>query len=481
MSTPEQRPSQFDQAPDSVSYRQTTTGAESDAPEVAATPPTSPHGQFSRPAGPLAEPNRRSTDSGAVGIRQYLAPGEPDSGATSADGAAPRPTPARTTGGRHHADDERESLRPAGGPSAREQSIGAVTDRPISAGPAHRPASSYPPADRPATGTYPADLDERSPAVSVAPGTADTSFREAGRGAALDRPEAPHLDERLVGLDRPNRPGRSFLGRRRSADGVDNPASSGLHQMIHSPRRISVVGMKGGVGKTTLSILTSTAIARAKQAPVLLLDSDTTYGSLMLRTGLAPRASAEDLARMGDPGDLRVLASAVSRTRDGVWVVPSGRTPAQSAAFGENSYVAAVRAVYRHFPVMLTDCGAGLAGPLMHRVISASHSLIIATAPSMDSLLASYNTLEWLGSIGYHELARRSIVAVSNVDPANPRVDLTEVRRRFAELAGAVIVIPSDPHLVPGSVLDYDALSERTRGAAEDLAGTVLAAALAAP
>ena len=327
---------------------------------------------------------------------------------------------------------------------------------------------------------YPSHLDDHSPAIPVSTTRADSRFREAGRGDTLERPNAPHLDGRLSGLDKPGRPGRGILNRRRTPPGFENRTNDGLSWQIHSPRRISVVGMKGGVGKTTLSILTSTAIARATRLPVLLLDSDTTYGSLMLRTGLAPRASADDLARMGDPGDLRVLGSAVSQTKDGVWVIPSGRTPAQSAAFGEAGYVAAVRAVYRHFPVMVTDCGAGLAGPLMHRVISASHSLVIATAPSMDSLLASYNTLEWLESIGYAELARRSIIAISNVDPANPRIDLAETRRRFAALAGDVVVIGSDPHLAPGSVLDYDALSEPTRAAARCLAGSALAAALGA-
>lgn len=311
--------------------------------------------------------------------------------------------------------------------------------------------------------------------------SADARFREAGRGELLSRPNAPHLDERLAGLDTPRNAGRTLLGRRRATPGMQNRPNDGLQRPIRSPRRISVVGMKGGVGKTTLSILTATAAARAMRVPVMLLDSDTTYGSLMLRTGLAPRASVQDLAQMGDPGDLRVLAGAVSQTRDGVWVAPTGRTPAQSAAFDEAGYVAAVRAVYRLFPVMVTDCGAGLAGPLMHRVISASHTLVIATAPSMDSILASYNTLEWLASIGYQDLARRSIVAISNVDPVNPRVDLLETRRRFAELAGDVLVVPSDPHLAPGSVLDYDALSDAARAAAEDLAGAALAAASLAP
>lgn len=349
------------------------------------------------------------------------------------------------------------------------------------AAPAPHPQAPRPPDQAPDSAPPVRPQPTPSGSTPAPGGNADTRFREAGHADALQRPNAPHLDSRLTGLEPTKPAGRRLLGRRRPAEGVQNPPSDGLQRPIHSPRRISVVGMKGGVGKTTLAILTSSTIARARRAPVLLLDSDTTYGSLMLRTGLAPRASAEDLAQMGDPGSLGVLSSAVSQTKDGVWVVPSGRTPAQSAAFGETSYVAAVRAVYRHFPVMVTDCGAGLAGPLMHRVISASHSLVIATTPSMDSLLASYNTLEWLGSIGYQDLARRSIIAISNVDLSSPQIDLVEVRRRFSALAGAIVVVPADRHLVSGSVLDYDALAAETRTAAESLAGTALAMALSAP
>ncbi|PRZ41777.1 MinD-like ATPase involved in chromosome partitioning or flagellar assembly [Antricoccus suffuscus] len=260
-----------------------------------------------------------------------------------------------------------------------------------------------------------------------------------------------------------------------------NPVSNGLELPIHTPRRISVVGMKGGVGKTTMAIMLATAAARARREQVLLLDADTTYGSLMLRMGIAPVASSHDIAQMGDPGSLDVLAGAISRNNDGVWVLPTGRTPAQSAAFGEATYVQAMRAVYRHFPITVSDCGAGMAGTLMQRVISASHSLVIATAPSMDSVLASHNALQWLDSIGYEALARRSIVAIGNVDINNPRIDLAEARQRFAPLCRAVVTIPSDPHLAPGSHLRYDALAAPTVRAAHDLAANVLEAALSVP
>jgi len=260
-----------------------------------------------------------------------------------------------------------------------------------------------------------------------------------------------------------------------------NRASNGLQLPISTPRRISFVGMKGGVAKTTMAILMCTAAARARREPVLLLDADTTYGSLMLRMGIAPIASSHDIAQMGDPGSLEVLAGAISRNADGVWVLPTGRTPAQSAAFGEMTYVQAMRAIYRHFPITVSDCGAGLAGPLMQRVISASHSLVIATAPSLDSVLATHNALHWLESIGYQALARRSIVAISNVDADNPRIDLAEAAERLAPLCRTVITVPADPQLAPGGHLQFDRLAPQTIRAANDLAANVLEAALSVP
>ncbi|WP_158716279.1 MinD/ParA family protein [Blastococcus sp. Marseille-P5729] len=419
------------------------------APPTAAPPPTSGH---QLPTGP--QPATQAP--GTAGRSLLRAPSPGNSGTGIRDHLSGRTAP---SSGQFSAVDR----LPARAPQTGHSDVAAV----------QRSGAAAP-------GPTPAGLDTSTPSIGVSGDQADVRFREAGRASAHERPIAPHLDQRLAGLDTPPRPRRWPFGRR-GANGMDNEPSDGLSRPIHSPRRISVVGMKGGVGKTTLSILTATTIARMRQMPVLLLDSDTTYGSLMLRTGLAPMASADDLATMGDPGSLQLLSSSVSRTTDGVWVVPSGRTPAQSAAFGEQGYVAAVRAVYRYFPVMITDCGAGLAGPLMHRVISASHSLVIATAPSMDSLLATYNTLEWLASIGYESLAMRSIVAITNVNPKTIRINLEETRKRFRERCHEVVVIPSDPHLQSGSAVDYDALDEPALEAARSLAATALGAALEAP
>jgi len=303
----------------------------------------------------------------------------------------------------------------------------------------------------------------------------------------IARPTAPHLDPVVAGLtQQPDQQRRRWA--RRGPGLGEQPTSADLaawsamlQAPVGSPRRIGVVALKGGVGKTTLSVLMAGTVARARQDPVLLFDADTTFGSLALRTGVPLSASAHELAAAGDPGRFDVLAGALSRSRDGAWVLPSGRDPEQSAGLDEAVYIGAMNAVYRHFAVMVTDCGAGLATPLMRRVVSGCHSLVLATTPSIDGILASHNVLRWLRDSGFTALADRSIVALTNVPAGGASIDVAETTARFAPLAGEVLAVPADPHLAQGGPLDMDALAEDTRRAAVRLAASALGAALTAP
>lgn len=298
---------------------------------------------------------------------------------------------------------------------------------------------------------------------------------------------ALHLDPGVAGLDAP-RPARRRLFGRGLTDGEPEPTvadlaawTAELAAPVPSPRRIGVIALKGGVGKTTLSVLLASTLARSRRDPVLLFDTDTTFGSLALRTGVPLRASVHELAVAGDPGRFDVLSGALARSADGAWVLPSGRDPEQSAQLTEDVYVQAMNAVFRHFAVMVTDCGAGLATPLMRRVVSGCHSLVLATSPSVDGLLASHNVLRWLRQSGFDALADRSVVAVTDVPATGAAVDVAAARERFTGLTGDFLTVPSDPHLATGSRLHLESLARPTRSAAFRLAASALGASLATP
>jgi len=275
-------------------------------------------------------------------------------------------------------------------------------------------------------------------------------------------------------------PGRRSRRKRGKKGPREDAAAAALTVPISSPRRIAVIGLKGGTGKTTLAVAMSMIYARVRGSDVLLFDADTRHGSLPLRTGVLPVASAHDLAATGDPGRVDILAGSLARNRDGVWVMPSGRTAAQSAEMDERVYTGAMNAVYRHFPSLITDCGAGIATPLMQRVLSGSHCLVLATTASADGIMTTESAVDWLQRTGYGELTRRSIVVLTNHSPKGPGMSLDEAQRRFTSSCAAVLAVPADRHLEMGSYLDLDALPPATRSAFTKLAALALRAALSA-
>ncbi len=246
---------------------------------------------------------------------------------------------------------------------------------------------------------------------------------------------------------------------------------------IQRPRRIAVVGLKGGVGKTTLSVLLAGLYAQHRHQPVLLLDADPTFGSLLLRSGVAPAHSAGDLAGRGDPGDLEILLPYLAMSTPGMFVLPSGLDPGESARFDESTFVATMEVVHRHFPVTVIDCGAGLSGRLMHQLLAGSHTLVFATSPSVDGLTATYAGLQWIAERGFAPLVANSFVAVTAVPRRSTQVDLAAATRRFDGVCRGVLSVPDDPHLRSGARIDQSALAEPSRTAITRLAADVLEAA----
>jgi len=243
------------------------------------------------------------------------------------------------------------------------------------------------------------------------------------------------------------------------------------------PRRIAVVGLKGGVGKTTLSVLLAGIYSQVRREPVLLLDADPTFGSLLLRSGVAPTYSARELAGRGDPGELAILAPYLAQSAHGTWVLPSGLDPGQSARFDEATFAATMDVVHRYFPVMVTDCGAGLSGGLMSQLLGGTHTLVFATSPSVDGLTATYAGLRWIADRGFGALVANSLVAVTAVPRRGTPVDLAAAARRFDGLCRGLLNVPDDPHLRAGARIDHSELADETRAALMHLAAEVLEAA----
>jgi hypothetical protein len=93
---------------------------------------------------------------------------------------------------------------------------------------------------------------------------------------------------------------------------------------------------------------------------------------------------------------------------------------------------------------------------------------------SVDEARLASETLTWLESNGYTELARNSVVALNTATHATNLVKLSEIEAHFNSRVRAVVRMPYDPHLAAGAVINYRELKPLTIASSRDLAALVM-------
>ncbi len=149
---------------------------------------------------------------------------------------------------------------------------------------------------------------------------------------------------------------------------------------------IAVVSPKGGVGKTTLSILLGELLCGLRADEVLALDADSDYGSLA-RVAPAPAGANPRDARDSGIFDAleegAVTFSELDRTLwalpGGLRIVPSPRDPTAMARADRQSYARVIGTLQRLAAVLVVDCGTGLGQPGVQAAILACDQIVLVT------------------------------------------------------------------------------------------------------
>jgi MinD-like ATPase involved in chromosome partitioning or flagellar assembly len=152
---------------------------------------------------------------------------------------------------------------------------------------------------------------------------------------------------------------------------------------------IALMSPKGGVGKTTISILLGELLSAVRSETVLALDADVDYGSL---GRIAPARAGARTAEARDAGVLDALAQGavtfaeLDRTLwalpGGLRVVPSPRDPAQMARTDRTTYARVIGNLQRLAGVLVVDCGTGLGQPGVQAAILACDQVVMVTDAS---------------------------------------------------------------------------------------------------
>ena len=243
-------------------------------------------------------------------------------------------------------------------------------------------------------------------------------------------------------------------------------------------RRVVVLSIKGGVGKTTTVAVTGSLLAGLRRDKVVALDASSDWGTLATRLSVVPRQSVRELAANGRHAvSERAVLAQLAAAPSGLLVVGSDPQTLVSAALTEEEYVQTLRLLEYVGNLIVTDVGAGLQQSFLPAALAGCDQLVVASAATWDAAQSAGAALDWLAARGFGPLVERSIVVVNNLYPARRRRSayIRDIKSDLSRRARAVHEVPFDAALQPGGRILLRKLSASVRQAYLEVAADIVA------
>ena len=253
---------------------------------------------------------------------------------------------------------------------------------------------------------------------------------------------------------------------------VDNYVNV-LRRDFGGPRVLAFANPKGGVHKTTATVLAAATIGSIRGRGVLAWDDNELRGTLGLRAGSARHARTirhliSDLLQVeGAVGSAlgERLDDYLRHASDGSYDVLAGE---ESPRFAQRLDPHTVRRVLellcRTHDVVCVDTGNNVESPNWQTVLQAADQLVVTTVPREDAAFTADWMLDLLVDMGMGDLVSNAVTLLSCSTPGRPPL-LEDLSRHFATRTRAVVVVPYDPILETGSSIEYPMLDAATRNA----------------
>ncbi len=239
--------------------------------------------------------------------------------------------------------------------------------------------------------------------------------------------------------------------------------------------QIAVLGLKGGVGKTTVTVTLGSVLAQVRQDRILAFDADASSGNLVDRVGRQSTATIADL--LGDQhlshyNDVRAHTSANAVNLE---VLAADDYSAAQHAFGEEDWHYAAGAVSKFYNIVVADCGTGLFEPVTQGVLATASAVVIVASASIDGVRQAAVAIDWLCNNGHQELLNRACVVINQVVPGEPNIAVADLVRQFEQHVrpGRVVVLPWDKHIAAGNEIEIGRLEPIYRRKISELAAAL--------
>jgi MinD-like ATPase involved in chromosome partitioning or flagellar assembly len=252
-----------------------------------------------------------------------------------------------------------------------------------------------------------------------------------------------------------------------------------LHARIRRNARdsyqIGVFGLKGGVGKTAVTVALGSSLSKVRGDRILAVDADPDGGNLADRAGRQSAATVADLLSDKELTRYNDIRAYTSMNGSNLEVLSSEEYSGARREFNDEDWKGAVGIVSRYYNLVLADCGSGLFQPASRGVLSTVSGLVIVASASIDGARQAAVTMDWLRQNGYQDLLGRSCVVINHVVPGKPNIDVADLVAQFERHvpAGRVIVLPWDKHIAAGTEIQLELLDSDFRRRIIELAAAL--------
>ncbi len=266
------------------------------------------------------------------------------------------------------------------------------------------------------------------------------------------------------------------------AAGANDQLIATLRRDLGGPRIIAFANPKGGVHKTTATVLAAATIGSVRGRGVVAWDNNELRGTLGLRAGSARHARTirhlvTELAEVEEHTGLDLVERMddfLRHASDGSYDVLAGEEDPRFARKLDPHTVRRILDVMRRsHDVICVDTGNNVESGNWQTVMQTADQLVITSVPREDAAFAADWMLDLLVEAGMEDLVANAITLLSLPTP-RPAPITEDLARHFATRTRGVAIVPYDPALELGASIEYSVLQPATRQAWLEAAAAIL-------
>lgn len=261
---------------------------------------------------------------------------------------------------------------------------------------------------------------------------------------------------------------------------------SSIQRGLLGHKTVSIVNVKGGVGKTTTTYLLSAVLGRVRGGNILAWDNNENKGTLGDRSIRAGHDhTALDLLEHADdfatPANAQHLVNYTRPQGDNKFSVLASQDRGSTRQVIDGAAFTKLHAVLRQFfHLILVDTGNASNAATWQAAVGESDAIVLVTTNKEDAMKPATSTIDDLAAQGHLDRLRRGVAIVTETQLANAeqRRAAAERLERFASHVSGyvreVVVIPFDAALDDGDDIVFDRLAPATVAAYTRAAAAII-------